>query len=48
MLVSQLRNYGKLMHVDKPIGLWLLYCARRTMVSWSHSGIWNYAVRVNY
>ncbi len=24
LLVSQLRNYGKLMRVDKPIGIWLL------------------------
>jgi 4-hydroxybenzoate polyprenyltransferase len=24
MLISQLRNYGKLMRIDKPIGLWLL------------------------
>jgi 4-hydroxybenzoate polyprenyltransferase len=24
ILISQLRNYGKLMRVDKPIGLWLL------------------------
>lgn len=24
MLTSQLRNYGKLMRIDKPIGLWLL------------------------
>jgi len=23
-LVSQLRNYGKLMRIDKPIGIWLL------------------------
>ena len=23
-IVSQLRNYGKLMRVDKPIGIWLL------------------------
>ncbi len=23
-LVSQLRNYGKLMRVDKPVGIWLL------------------------
>ena len=23
-LISQLRNYGKLMRIDKPIGVWLL------------------------